>query len=233
MTEDDGLTLIETVIAMLVMSIAVVALVSALAGMINLAEQHRGNAVTETTSRSFAQAVQALAESSASLVSLSGSTLTVADASTLPPPGDNNNSYLLVDREVLQVTAIDRSNGVLTVVRGVGGSVSSTHAVGSTLAPLLDCPSIADLTPPTSAYKTTSGVTAAITTIDYWQASTRTWVDRATCQSNFQKLCPSPTILPECSDGLFRVSIAVATPGDPRLKGVGTTTSVLVRSGSV
>lgn len=230
MKEDDGTTLIETVIAMLVMSIAVVALVSALASMISLAEGHRGHAVSETAARSFGQAVQAMAESSASLVSDAGTKLTVADASTLPPAG--SNSYLLVEREVVQVTAIDRTTGVLNVVRGAGNSTQVTHPAGTSVVPLLHCPSVADLTPPPSAYTVANGVSAVVSTVEYWQPSTSTWVGQSACLTNYQQYCPAPSLLPECSAGLFRVAVTISTAGDSRLKGIGTTTQVLVRTGS-
>lgn len=233
--DDDGFTLIEAVIALMVMSIAVVALVGALVTMISLSEEHRGHAVAETAARSFGEAVQASAQSSTPLTTAEAAvtgtvTFRVADATTLPPAG--SNSYLLVDREVVRLTSIDRNTGDLTVVRAQGGSVAAAHAIGAGVTPLLHCPQVADLTPPTTAYTAATGVLPTITAVEYWRTSSSSFVNRTNCLADYDTLCPSNTLLPECSAGLFRLSISVTTSGDSRLNGISTTTRVLVRDGS-
>ena len=59
-SRDDGFTLMEMVISIMVISVAVVALVGALATMLQLSGQHRGHAVVETGAHSFSQAVMAV-----------------------------------------------------------------------------------------------------------------------------------------------------------------------------
>ena len=56
----------------------------------------------------------------------SDTTLTVTSAATL---GVQNNSYILIDSEILQVTSIATNN--LTVTRGALGTTAAAHTDGS------------------------------------------------------------------------------------------------------
>lgn len=233
--DEAGFTLIEAVIAIMVISIAVVTLVGGLVSMIQLTQAHRGHAVAETAARSFGQAVVATAQSSAELataVSASATSITVEDASALPAEGAA--SYLLLDREVVRLSAVNRTSGVLTVVRAQGGTTAAAHTADAAVVPLLRCPSAAALTPPSGSYRLAGGVSATVTSVEYLDPATGafTSTSASSCLTRYQELCPGSTLLPECGTGYFRVAVAVSTSGDSRLRDVAATTRVLVRSGS-
>lgn len=243
--DDSGLTLIEAVIAMGILAVAVITLVGGLASLSLLSQEHRGHAVAETATRSFGQAVQALAQSSSPLAdpvnSTSTPSFTVSDATTFPPPSTDASrySYLLVDREVVRLTAVNRITGALTVVRGQGGTEAATHAADANVVPLLRCPHASTLTPVPATYTVTPGTVVSVDAVEYWSVTTSTFVNQATCLTQYNALCPSSTLLPECSAGLFRVTLKVTGPDDARpagidtaADGIDTTTSLLVRSGS-
>ena len=231
---EEGFTLIEMVIAMLVMSIAVIAIVTALASMIQLTRDQRGHAVTETAVRSFGQAVQAQAQFRTTLtgaMSAGATSVTVADASLLPPGG--SNSYVLVDREVMQVNSVNRATNTLSVSRAQGDEPAAAHASGASLAVVLHCPSATELTPTSTAYSATTGTSPTITNVEYWDGSSSTFVSQGACQTAFTTRCASASVIePNCGYGLFRVTLSVTTAGDPRLNGLSTTSEVMVRSGS-
>ena len=247
--DDDGLTLIEAVIAMLILSIAVITLVGALAVMVEGTRKHRGQAVTETASRSFAQAVQALAQSSTSLssaVSASATSFTLSDDSTLPPA--SSSTYLLVDREIVRLDSYALSGGkrtgTIAVIRAQGGTTAAAHTAGTSVVPLLRCPTTALLTPDPGAYNLPPGAAATVTKVEYYDPADQSFSDPSTpdtsppsptsrCEQNYAVRCPGTTLSPECSTAVFRVSIEITTPGDSRLENVTTTTQVWVRSGSV
>lgn len=230
---EDGFTLIEMVIALLVMSIAVIAIVTALAGMIRLTRDQRGHAVTETAVRSFGQAVQAQAQFSTALaggVSAGSGSVSVTDASLIPAGG--SNSYVQVDREVMRVSSVNRATNTLSVVRAQGAETSAAHAAGATLAVVLHCPTATELTPVGTSYSTTTGSAAAISGVEYWNGTSFT--TQSACLDTWTLNCASSSIIePECGLGLFRVTLQVTTPGDSRLNGLSTASQVLVRAGSV
>lgn len=228
---DDGYTLIEAVIAILVMSIAVVGLFAALTNLVKLSQEHRGFAVAETGARSFAQAVQARAQNApplASAVTSLAATISVSDARTLPGIG----AFVRIDREVLRISSIDRATGVVGVTRGEAGSVAAAHLQSALVVPAFRCPSAAQLTPDPSSYDAAKGVDPTVHAVSYWQPSTKTFVASGTCGSDYTTLCPGSLMLPECDTGLYKVEIKIATTGDARLRGIGTTTTLLVRTGS-
>lgn len=239
-TSDDGFTLIEAVIAILVMSIAVVGLFAALTNMYQVLQSHRGQAVAETAARSFGQAVQATAQSSTKLAAPAGAgaaALTVLDASSLPRAGAA--SYLSVGREVMLLDGDPTQNAdgswSVPVERGQGGSSVSAHTTSTAVLPLLRCPSSgADsiLAPQAAAFQSTPGVEATIAEIEYWRSSSRTFVNQQACEDDFDELCPGSTLLPECSAGLYRLRITISTSGDDRFDDISAETRILVRSGS-
>lgn len=240
--DDDGFTLIEAVISIMVISIAVVALVAGLVTMIQLTGNHRGHAVVETAARSFGQAIQATAQSSATLtssVTAAATQISVTDASTLPrSAADGVTTYLSLEREVVVLTNINRTTNVLTVSRGAGGTTPAAHAVTGTSAPrvfpLFRCPTSAQLTPPPTSYKVATNVTPSITAVEYLDPNTGLFTSTSAsgCTTQYQTACPGTDVLPECGTGLFRVALSVSTAGDARLKNVAATSQVLVRTGS-
>jgi prepilin-type N-terminal cleavage/methylation domain-containing protein len=229
-TSEGGFTLIEMVIAMMVISIAIVALVSGLASMLQLSGEHRGNAAIETTARSYAQAVEAAAQAQTTLtsaVSSTATTLPVKDASLFTA-----GAYVSVDRESMTVTAVNTSPGAntLSVTRNINGDATVyAHASGTSVNRLLQCPNKADLTPPSGSWTPTPGVqTPSVASVEYWNGSAFT----GTCtlvNPNYPG-CDGSQILAECAVGLYRATVTVAA-SDSRFRNVTTTTTVLVRAG--
>jgi type II secretory pathway pseudopilin PulG len=233
--DEAGFTLIEAVISIMVISIAVVALVGGLVTLIQLTQNHRGHAAVETATKSFAQAVQATGQAPARLsasVTAAATSITVSDATTLPNAGPN--AYLLLDREIVRLTAVDRTTGVLTVVRGQGGTFAVAHPATSSVVPHLRCPRPAYLTPWTGAYQVATGVTPTISDVEFINPSTGVFTSTgaSSCLADYGTNCPSSTLLPECGTRVFRVVIGVTSTGDSRLRNVSASTQVLVRRGS-
>ena len=232
---DEGMTLIEMVIAMLIMSIAVVTIVGALATMIELTAEHRGHAVIEAGTRSFGEAAQEQAKFTTKLtagVTSGATTLPVADTSLLPRV-DGTNTYVSVDREVMRVTNISAS--ALTVVRDVNGDAPAAHLSSAAVVPVLRCPSATQLTPASGTYALVTGVAPSITSVEYWNASTGTFQDRASCLTNYDDTCAliDDVALPECGYGYYRAAVTVSTTAaDTRLRTITTATRILLRTGS-
>lgn len=236
---DGGFTLIEMVIAMLVMSIAVVGIVAALSAMIELTSEHRGHAVLETGSRSFGEAAQEQAQFTTTLTAaVNGSTTTMPVTSTalLPrvdPTSTETYTYVSVDREVMRVTAIGANS--MTVVRDVNNDGAATHAQKAVVVPLVRCPTALQLTPATGTYEAVTGLGASIDSVAYWDPTTKSFnPDRGACISSFKAACIASgnVVAAECGYGLFRATITVTTSGDSRLRNLSTTTTILLRSGT-
>lgn len=234
---DDGFTLIESVIAMLIMSIAVVTIVGALATLIQLVGSHRGQAVAETGARSFAQAVQAQAQFSTTLdgdVAATASVLPLDDASLFPPAGED--TFATIGREVVRVELVTRgADPSIRVERDVNGDAASGAADGTAVVPFTRCAPSASLTPPGGSYEVANGATPTVNGVEYWSRAASSFVGRNACLTEFADRCELDSedlVLPECATGLMRVTLGVTTTGDTRLDGVDTTTTVLVRRGS-
>lgn len=251
---DTGFTLIEMVIAMLIMSIAVVTIVGALSTMITLTSEHRGHAAVEDAAHSFSQAVQAQAQFStklhAAVTNASATTISVDDASLIPPGSDDTaagvDTFLIINREVMHVDHVDRSNNTVKVDRHITGTPpASGHAQGDAVVPFTRCGGPALFTPDPSTYQSTPGLTTTVTTVEYWKPATGgggSWVNQSTCKSDYTQI-PSPCatngyIGPECGSGFRRVTLAIKSSDtsalnyDKRFRGVDTTTQVLVRRAS-
>ena len=243
---DAGFTLIETLMALVIMSTAVVVLVGALAEVINQSQFHRGNAVAETVTRNYTQAVQAQVNYSSPLavaVTPASSTITVQDGS-----GFAGTGYVSVDREAMKVTA--RVGNVLTVARGASIPADPAsvvgHAVAAVVVPIYRCPTAAQLAPDVGAYPRPAGVAVTIDKVEYWNpaAVTPQFVSdtsSASCGSTYDAACTYtdtndnplvPDVRDQCDPGLYRLTITTSTGSSPGLKGVTASTQVLVRRGS-
>jgi prepilin-type N-terminal cleavage/methylation domain-containing protein len=255
---DAGFTLIETLIAMIIMSIAVITIVGALTTMITLTSEHRGHAVVEAAARSFSQAVEGQGQFTTKLTAAATSTtttLTVADASLVPPGSDDtlpvgsppvdpgDDTFVIVDREVMHVKHVDRATNELTVDRHITGT-ATTHAASAAVATFTRCGLREVTTPDPTTYQSTPGLVVAVAQVEYWSVTGNDWTDRAGCLNDYTTLpskCATATggtILPDCTT-VRRVTVSIkssdtSAPGgyDPRLRNVDTTTQVLVRRGS-
>lgn len=226
--DEAGFTLLEMVIAIMIMGVAVVTLVSALATMLQLSGQHRGHAVLEAGAHSYSQAVMAAAQFSTALTSDVDDVTTrlqVADSSLF-----KKDEYVSVDLETMQVTSVATSR--IDVTRNINGDGGKPHTSGVAVSRLLMCPSPLELAPPAGTYATTPGVAVpTVLAVEYWNGSTFLPTSASTCTDPFNKAPCFGAILAECGTGLYRASISVTTAGDTRLRGVATTTTVLVRTG--
>ncbi|MBM3969023.1 MAG: hypothetical protein FJ302_04030, partial [Planctomycetes bacterium] len=86
-------------------------------------------AAPATASHNAGVAVTLVGSSTAAANVLVGdSTVTVANAASFPSAG---GFAIQIDNEFMQVTNVDVGTGVLTVTRGINGSVAATHALGA------------------------------------------------------------------------------------------------------
>lgn len=248
--EESGFTLIEMVIAMLVMGIAVVGITAALAALIELTSAHRGHAVAETGLRSFAQAVEAQGLATFKLTgSPDGTHITVSTSDALLVPQTLTDSsgdhryYVQVDREVMRVMAV--SGNSLTVEKNINGATTS-HALGTDVVPFTKCGGKELYTPQPSTYQTVAeGLAGAFTgTVNSVQFSrtaanpspdpvnpvtTVALIAQSDCDDDWDARCPVlADTEPECGYGLARVDVTVTT-SDSRLRNPLMSTSVQIR----
>lgn len=232
--EDDegGFTLIDTLIGVVIMGTTVVALITAMSGLVISGQVHRGSAVLEVAAHNAAQDVIGNVSAKKYLKNAIGTSsiesLSVGDAS-----GFRWFGGVTVDNEVMTIWWIDTSSDVLWVFR----ARPEEHAARAPVGPLLFCPKDQELTPSSATWGGTPGATPRIEKVEYWDASKKQFVDYDTCERNAKKNCywTSASNLfdldPACGPGLYRVTIVVTTT-DPRYKGQSTSTQVLVRRGS-
>jgi prepilin-type N-terminal cleavage/methylation domain-containing protein len=231
--DDDGFTLVEVLMAMLVMSVAVAAIIDGLTTIIGHGREHRGHAVMEAATRNGASSTVAVANGTrlrSELVTTS-TTLEVLDASLLPPP-TTEGSYVTVGTEVMKVLTRNTTDDLVTVTRRVNGETSTVAALGSVVAPVLRCPTATQLTPTLSSSALPDGSAVQVATVDYWApgGTGGSFVDRPACLAAYEVRCPAPEILVECGYGLVRATVR-ATTTDSRLNGKTEETVLLVRQG--
>ncbi len=227
---DSGFTLLEMVIAIMVMSVAVVALVGALGSMLQLSGEHRGHAVNETGAHSFSQAVMAAGQATTTLTSgigPSASSLPVADTSLF-----KTGAFVSVDLETMRITSVGPAS--IGVTRAVNpGSSPTAHSSGALVSRLLRCPSAADLTPPAASYAKAAGVASpSVTAVEYWDSAAAAFkaTSDSSCTAAYDLICKG-AVLAECGTGLYRASVEITTVGDSRLRDLETTSAVLIRTG--
>ena len=246
--QDSGYTLVEVLIAMLILGIAVGALVLGLTSLMTYTREGRAHAIAETTSRSFSQAVMAQAQSGTVLISIDNNDIMTVQQPDLLPPATSqaaDDYYVAIEREVLRVTERN-ANGTFDVDRNVNDELAAveTHTGTPKVVPVLRCPGAAFLTPPASMYEGNVAATPTITAVQYWSDTNDGWfANQAACLAAFDAKCetrdspPEARWAPECSDGYFRVLINVPTTDDrynnvDNVK-ISTQTDVIVRQGSV
>lgn len=231
---DEGFTLTEVLMAMLVMSIAVAAIIEGLTTMIGLGREHRGHAVMEAATRNVAASTVAVANGTTLTTELTaaGSMVSVVDASLLPPPVAEG-SYATLGHEVVQILSRDTATNRVSVTRRVNGEAVSAAPTGSRMTPVLRCPTATQLLPTLAAASLPDGTAVQVTGVDYWQpgGAGGSYVDRPSCLAAYEVRCPSPEVLVECGYGLFRATVEASTT-DARLNGKTEQTAVLVRQGA-
>lgn len=239
---DAGLTLIETLISMLILSTAVIVIVAGLSNMILASQYHRGYAVAEASSKNYAQAIQRRASFSTTLdgaITKTQNSVTVTDGSGFPPA----NFLVAVDAEVLRVTT--RSGNTLTVVRASDESPSSefrrdpslqtSHLDDAPVVRVFRCPTASEMLLEASEYTLPAGASATVTGVTHWLPTAGDFVPTSDCKADYVARCKydgtSDDVRANCDRGLHRLEVLITTPGDSRLKAVETTTQVLVRRG--
>lgn len=229
---DDGFTLTEVLMAMLVMSIAVAAVIEGLTTMIGLGREHRGHAVLEAATRNVSASTVAVAGGTALREATATGVLKVVDASLLPPPVPEG-SYATVGTEVVKILARDTAADTVTVTRGHNGEPVTAAPAGTLVVPVLRCPTAQQLRPALAASDLPDGASVDVTSVDYWQPGGPggSFVDRPSCLAAYEQRCPPPEVLVECGFGLFRANVAADTT-DARLNGKSEQTAVLVRQGA-
>ena len=230
---DEGFTLTEVLMAMLVMSIAVAAIIEGLTTMVGLGREHRGHAVMEAATRNVAASTVAVAGGTVLTADLStaGTALSVVDASLLPPPA-MAGSYATLGHEIVKIEQRDTAANVVTVTRRVNGEAASTAPAGTPVTPVLRCPTAAQLLPTITAAGLPDGTSVQVTGVEYWRpgGAGGSFVDRDACLAAYEFRCPPPEVLVECGFGLFRAAVQASTE-DARLNGKTEQTAVLVRQG--
>ena len=251
---DRGFTLVELLIAMVILGLSVSVLVLAMSSLVVASQEHRGHAVSDTAARDFAEAMQQKWSFVSKITALDNTGATGGVTFTLADPVSGFQSStpfdIVIDQEVMTVTTA--SGNTITVKpgdRAAAGSTASGHSVGATISQDFICPR-ANATDPAAAnsagYLYPDGyvdpkdaanhklATASIGEVDYWNpvASTFDTSSQSTCLGYFSQGasgCPdNHTFLPECDPGFLRVKVVVPT-SLTNLRNVTTTTWVLLR----
>jgi Tfp pilus assembly protein PilV len=225
---DEGVTLVELLIAITIMGVAVIVLVGAMSTVVTATAQHRGHSIEETRARNFGEAIQQKAGFTTKLTSAmtaGAGSMVVSDGQgfQLTPP-----FYVVVDQETMQVTA--GAANTLTVGRDKGGSVGN-HTAGAVVTPLVSCPTATQLEP---GFPQPDEAFAQIKLVEYWDPSASAFTtNRSTCTTHFATICPDD-VRPECEIGLERVTVGVTIKSafKTQLHDPATDTQVLVRRGS-
>lgn len=228
---DEGFTLTEVLMAMLIMSIAVAAVIEGLTTMVGLGREHRGHAVLEAATRNVATSAVAVATGTTLTATAAGGSLAVADASLLPPP-TAEGTYATLGNEIIKITSRDTGTDQIGATRGYNGDPVTSAPVGTRVTPVLRCPTASQLEPTIAAAELPDGSAVRVTSVDYWQpgGAGGSFTDRSACMAAYETRCPAPEVLVECGFGLFRARVEARTT-DARLNGKTEETVVLVRQG--
>jgi prepilin-type N-terminal cleavage/methylation domain-containing protein len=225
---DEGFTLVELLVAIVIIGGAVSVLVLALGSLSVATQAQQGNAAAETAVHNYAEAIQKKVSYTTTLTSglaASGAvTVHVADASGFQSASTPLD--LLIDQEVLKVTGVSGNDLTVTSAnRGSAGSAAAAHASGATVMQYFICPTanfssandghVGYLKP--EGFTQPADASASLKEVDYWNPSTNTFTTGgavASCIGNFSSgtaVCVSDSFLPECDPGLERVEIEVIT----------------------
>ena len=238
---DEGFTLVELLIAMVIIGSAVSVLVVAMGSLTVASQQLKASAVAADATHTFAAAIQSkvsytttLNLGSKLLASDAPSSLTVSDASGFKSsPTTQAPMYLLVDQEVFKVTDVNTTTNVLTLAtdssngRAEAGTTAGDHAADAKAMQYFVCPTalssdatdghVGYLTPdhftPPQNSANNDLATVSIAEVDYSLDQTAGTFTNAvsSCIGNFGNGCPSGSFRPECDPGLERVDIRVQT----------------------
>jgi prepilin-type N-terminal cleavage/methylation domain-containing protein len=246
-----GFTLVEMLVAMVIIGIAVSSLVLALGTLSSATVTQSSSAVADTVAHNYAEAVaqKVQYETTLSTAVTAGQTQITLTSGGFLGFQSQPQFDILVDQEVMLVKS--HTGDTLTVTRGVAGSDAAAHTpTARDVTQYFVCPAASSVpsgsragylapegfAPPTNA-------TASIAEVDYWNPSTQTFSsDPSTCLNYFSTSGPcalaSGSYLPECNPGLERIDIRVQTKfsatdvSQNNSQNVSTDTWTLVRRGS-
>ena len=233
---DEGFTLVELLIAMLIMGIAVAALVTAMGGLVSATDSHRGLAQDEAVAHNVAQQVVSKYSFSTELdaaAPASQSYVCIKD----DPDGFLTSALtsidLTVDQETMAVTGSGVKGGVgcagsswkIPVTRGFGGTSNVDHVAKAPVHQLFACPGTTAngsgigyvMATGTRAYVLPNPGISVTAGIEYWDPTSNTFSSgQDACFTTYQARChdedntPSKfDLLPECDTGLARVTLTV------------------------
>ena len=237
----EGFTLVELLIAIVIMGTAVSVLVVAMGSLTAASQQSKASAVAENLTHNFAEAIQNKVSYTTTLsasltAAATPATITVADASGFAStPTASRPMDILIDQEVFTIKGV--SGNVLTLAtdgnngRGEAGTVAGDHAAGASVLQYFICPVATSTSGTTSdghvGYLTPDNFQApkdvnnnvlasvSIPEVDYSLSATAGTFTSANnvsaCINNYQTACPSNSFRPECDPGLARVDIRVTT----------------------
>jgi len=257
---DEGFTLIDVLIGMIVMGVAVTALVAALGGLTVSTQHHRAFAATESSVRSYTQALESRFSFTSTLVgglSATGTSITVADNANALPFGSAADFYLVIDRETVHVTARAAGSSTMTIQRATSSAFADPtavvpHVAGAPVTAMWKCP-----TPTNSLFSAfdsgvwtpAAGTSAAPPTqVEYWipTGSPPTWSFQglSACTNGggtgyYDTTCfyiasngqQQPDMRPECDPGLERVTLSITAAATAQRPAYTTTTQILLRVG--
>jgi type II secretory pathway pseudopilin PulG len=241
---DSGDTLIEILVAVLVIGITVTAMIGALTLEINGSDTHRRLTNVEVLSRAYGekvvdQAMHPATTALASAASAGATSVHVKSSSGFPasPPSFTAS----VDGEVVTVTKIVGTTWTVS-------ALADDHDANAPVVQYQPCPAAADLYVSGFAVASSSkvlapdsrpgGVTSTVTGVEYFGAD-GTQVASASCPTYWSTVLPcskfdssTPDHLTECDVALIRVTLEFESTDKTQRAGATTTTKVLVRRGN-
>lgn len=238
---DAGDTLIEILIAIVILGITVTAMIGAITVAITSSDTHRRLTDVELLSRSYGEQVedQALHPSSTTLASAASSgdkSITVASSTGFPTSGSFTAA---VDGEVVSVTKINGTTWTIS-------ALADDHTSGTPVVQYQPCPGVSDLY--VSGFSVGSArvvspdsmsQSATITNVEYFDNAGNSY-SAAACSTFWStsglpcsKFESSDTVhLTECDLPLIRVTIHFDSTDKTQPTGATADTRVLIRRGN-
>jgi type II secretory pathway pseudopilin PulG len=217
---ESGETLLEIILAVMILGLGFVAVLSASAAAVIGSRAHRSSAVAETYVRNYAEAVQAKAlhppvttlaaamtPSCAPTFCPSGTTfvITLPPGNGFPPGGSVAHTFrVVVEDDTFTVT---NGWGTTTLKATSDDDVIRTHGAGATVTEYQPCPTTADLAP--ASFTPPSGFTTLPTLgVSYWVPQT-TFQNGSFQTSGCVDQACQDGVTASCDSGLALLTIAV------------------------
>ena len=241
---DNGETLVEILLSIVIMSIGIVGLLGVLSTTLVATDTHRRLSDTEVYARTYGEAVKnkALRPATTTLKSAVADhnagasldifvTIPVSDFPTTAPFG------IAIDGEVMSVTAVTSPAPLGSPVNSAKWTVTAgggeAHANGAVVTAYESCPTVTDLRPTTFAAPpaaTRIGL-PSVTAVQYYAPNSTTPI--ASCStywSGATTVCRSQGAhRTECDPAVIRATVSVISTDTDSRRQSSTTTEVLLR----